>query len=78
MTIPNYIEALAVSIEAHLASLPFKPELIVASFHGMPKAYVDKGDPYQAQCIATTEALRKRLGLDAREAAAHLPVALRL
>src|SRR5262249_61130616 len=39
--------------------------LIVASFHGMPKDYVDKGDPYQAQCIATTEALRKRLGLDA-------------
>ena len=62
---PNYIEALAVSIEAHLASLPFKPEMIVASFHGMPQAYVDKGDPYQAQCIATTEALRKRLGLDA-------------
>jgi len=62
---PNYIEALAASIDAHLASLPFKPELIVASFHGMPKAYVDKGDPYQAQCIATTEALRKRLGLDA-------------
>ena len=61
---PNYIEALAVSIEAHVASLPFKPELIVASFHGMPKEYVDKGDPYQAQCIATTEALRKRLGLD--------------
>jgi ferrochelatase len=62
---PNYIEALAVSIDAHLASLPFKPELIVASFHGVPKDYVDKGDPYQAHCIATTEALRKRLGLDA-------------
>ncbi len=62
---PNYIEALGVSIETHLATLPFKPELIVASFHGMPQAYVDKGDPYQAQCIATTEALRKRLGLDA-------------
>jgi ferrochelatase len=61
---PNYIEALAVSIEGHLAALPFKPELIVASFHGMPKAYVDKGDPYQAQCVATTQALRKRLGLD--------------
>jgi protoporphyrin/coproporphyrin ferrochelatase len=62
---PNYIEALAVSIDAHLASLPFKPELIVASFHGMPKDYVDKGDPYLAHCIATTEALRRRLGLDA-------------
>ena len=62
---PDYIEALAVSINAHLATLPFQPELIVASFHGMPQEYVDKGDPYQAQCIATTDALRKRLGLDA-------------
>ena len=62
---PDYIEALAVSINAHLATLPFQPELIVASFHGMPQKYVDKGDPYQAQCIATTESLRKRMGLDA-------------
>jgi protoporphyrin/coproporphyrin ferrochelatase len=62
---PDYIEALADSIDAHLKMLPFQPELIVASFHGMPQKYVDKGDPYQAQCIATTEALRKRMGLDA-------------
>jgi ferrochelatase len=61
----TYIEAVAVSIETHLASLPFKPELIVASFHGMPKEYVDKGDPYSVQCIATVNALRKRLQLDA-------------
>jgi ferrochelatase len=62
---PDYIEALAVSIDAHLKTLPFEPELIVASFHGMPQKYVDKGDPYQAQCIATTNALRRRMGLDA-------------
>jgi ferrochelatase len=62
---PDYIDALAVSIEAHLTALPFKPEIIVASFHGMPQKYIDKGDPYQAQCVATTEALRKRIGLDA-------------
>jgi ferrochelatase len=62
---PDYIEALAVSINAHLATLPFQPEIIVASFHGMPQKYVDKGDPYQAQCIATTGALRQRMGLDA-------------
>lgn len=62
---PAYIEALAVSIESHLASLPFTPEVIMASFHGMPQAYVDKGDPYQGHCVATTEALRKRMGLDA-------------
>src|ERR1700681_3735415 len=62
---PDYIEALAISINAHLKTLPFQPELIVASYHGMPKKYVDKGDPYLAQCIATTEALRRRMGLDA-------------
>jgi ferrochelatase len=61
---PAYIEALAVSIETHLKTLSFQPEVIVASFHGMPQKYVDKGDPYQRQCTATTEALRKRLGLD--------------
>jgi ferrochelatase len=62
---PDYIEALAVSMSAHLSTLPFQPELIVASYHGMPQTYVDKGDPYYAQCVATTDALRKRLGLDA-------------
>ena len=62
---PDYIEALAVSIDAQLKTLPFQPELIVASFHGMPQAYVDKGDPYFAQCTATIESLRKRMGLDA-------------
>jgi ferrochelatase len=62
---PDYIEALAVSIDTHLKTLPFAPELIVASFHGMPQKYVDKGDPYLAQCVATTDALRKRMGLDA-------------
>jgi protoporphyrin/coproporphyrin ferrochelatase len=62
---PDYIEALAVSIKSHLATLPFAPELIVASFHGMPQKYVDQGDPYQAQCVATTDALRARIGLDA-------------
>ena len=41
-----YIEAIAASIETHLAALAFKPDLIVASFHGMPQNYVDKGDPY--------------------------------
>ena len=60
-----YIDALARSIDAHIAALPFRPETIVASFHGMPQKYVDKGDPYYAHCVATTEALRKRMGLDA-------------
>ena len=61
---PDYIDALAVSIKAHLATLPFQPELIVASFHGMPQKYIDKGDPYYTQCVATTDALRKRMGVE--------------
>jgi protoporphyrin/coproporphyrin ferrochelatase len=62
---PDYIDALAVSIDAHLKTLPFAPELIVASFHGMPQKYIDQGDPYQTQCIATTDALRQRMGVEA-------------
>lgn len=61
---PAHIEALAVSIETHLKALSFQPDVIVASFHGMPKKYVEKGDPYERQCIATVEALRKRLNLE--------------
>jgi len=61
---PAYIEALAVSMERALKALPFTPEVILASFHGMPQSYIDKGDPYRAQCAATTQALRARLGLD--------------
>jgi protoporphyrin/coproporphyrin ferrochelatase len=64
---PSYIEALAVSIETHLSGLSFRPEVIVASYHGMPQKYVDKGDPYERQCMATTEALGKRLGLDQKK-----------
>jgi ferrochelatase len=64
---PDYIEALAVSINTHLATLPFQPEIIVASFHGMPQKYIDQGDPYYAQCVATTEALRKRVGCDEKK-----------
>jgi protoporphyrin/coproporphyrin ferrochelatase len=61
---PAYIDALAASIKTHLASLSFQPEVIVASFHGMPQKYIDQGDPYARQCMATTDALRRRLGLD--------------
>ena len=61
---PVYIEAVASSMEACLATLPFQPDVILASFHGMPQKYVDKGDPYYEQCVVTTEKLRARLGMD--------------
>jgi ferrochelatase len=59
---PAYIAAIAQSIREHLATLDSQPEAIIASFHGLPQAYVDKGDPYQQQCVETVEALRKELG----------------
>jgi ferrochelatase len=64
---PSYIEALAGSLEEGLARLPFKPDVIIASFHGMPEEYLQKGDPYYCQCAATTRLLRARLGMDERK-----------
>jgi ferrochelatase len=61
---PVYIEALGSSMAAELAKLPWQPDVILASFHGIPKEYVDKGDPYQAQCIETVRLMRESLGLD--------------
>ncbi|MEP7029370.1 MAG: ferrochelatase [Pseudolabrys sp.] len=61
---PAYIDALAASLNAELAKLKFKPEVIVASFHGMPESYVEKGDPYYQHCAETTALLRKKLKLD--------------
>ncbi|WP_378948832.1 ferrochelatase [Mesorhizobium sp. ANAO-SY3R2] len=59
---PVYIEALARSIEQHLATLDFEPEVVLASYHGIPKPYFDKGDPYHCHCVKTTRLLRERLG----------------
>jgi ferrochelatase len=61
---PIYIEALASSLNAELAQLSFKPEVIVASFHGVPQAFIDAGDPYYAHCAETVRLLRTELKLD--------------
>jgi len=61
---PVYIDALAASLNTELARLPSKPDVIIASYHGMPEAYVAKGDPYLKQCNDTTALLRKKLKLD--------------
>ena len=60
---PVYIEALAGSTRAALAKLDFEPEVLLASFHGIPRAYIDKGDPYYCHCARTTRLLRVALGL---------------
>jgi ferrochelatase len=58
---PVYIDALAASLTTALAKLAFKPEVILASYHGMPEDYVAKGDPYSSHCAETTALLRKKL-----------------
>jgi protoporphyrin/coproporphyrin ferrochelatase len=61
---PVYIEAVATSLEAGLKTLTFTPDVILASFHGIPKSYSEKGDPYCRHCAETTRLLRERLRLD--------------
>lgn len=61
---PVYIEALANSITSHLASLSWEPEVVIASYHGIPKSYFLAGDPYHCQCLKTTRLLREHLGWD--------------
>lgn len=61
---PLYIEALAQSVERAYAQLDEKPDVLVASYHGMPKRYLMEGDPYHCKCQKTTRLLRERLGWD--------------
>ncbi|GLQ77115.1 ferrochelatase [Mesorhizobium huakuii] len=64
---PVYIEALARSIEQNLATLDFEPEVVIASYHGIPRPYFEKGDPYHCHCLKTTRLLRDRLGWDEKK-----------
>lgn len=61
---PAYIEALAKSVERYLAVAGGRPDAVVASYHGLPQACCDVGDPYYEQCAETTRLLRARLGFD--------------
>jgi len=63
---PVYIDALAASLGKHLAGLDFEPEVVIASYHGLPRAYLDKGDPYHCHCQKTSRLLREKLGWSER------------
>ena len=63
---PAYIQALAASVEASLSALDFKPQLVLASFHGMPRRTLDLGDPYHCHCRKTARLLAERLSLPLR------------
>ena len=57
-----YIGALKTSVEAGLATLDFVPDVLLASFHGMPERTLHLGDPYHCQCRKTARLLSEALG----------------
>lgn len=64
---PVYIEALAESIRQHLNGLTWRPEVMLASFHGLPKHFLHQGDPYHCHCQKSARLLREALGCTADE-----------
>ncbi|MCX2563394.1 ferrochelatase [Acetobacter thailandicus] len=60
---PTYIKALADSVRDTISKQTEAPQMVVASFHGLPKAYINKGDSYLTDCIRTMTALREELGM---------------
>ena len=59
---PVYIKALAQSMRTHLATLTWEPDVVVATYHGMPQKYLERGDPYYCQCMKTSRLLLAELG----------------
>ena len=58
---PLYIAALAKSVEKTINKLTWVPDTIIASYHGIPKKYFDKGDPYHCYCQKTSRLLKEKL-----------------
>ncbi|MCF8707092.1 ferrochelatase [Rhizorhapis sp. SPR117] len=61
---PAYIDALKSQIERQLSALDFVPDVLVASFHGMPQRTLALGDPYHCHCQKTARLLGEALGRD--------------
>ncbi|MGD1922865.1 MAG: ferrochelatase [Paracoccaceae bacterium] len=59
---PAYIDALAQSVETAYAGFEEKPTALVTSYHGLPKSYFMKGDPYHCHCQKTSRLMMERLG----------------
>jgi len=57
---PFYIDLLIKSIEKKLKEINWKPDLIISSYHGIPKSYFDKGDPYHCYCQKTTRLMKEK------------------
>ena len=64
---PLYIQALKSSLGSFLETLEWSPEVILLSFHGLPRSYLEKGDPYHCHCHKTARLLRESLNGDYSE-----------
>ena len=56
---PLYIKALVKSLDEKISKLSWKPDLIIASYHGIPKKYFEKGDPYHCYCQKTSRLIKE-------------------
>jgi protoporphyrin/coproporphyrin ferrochelatase len=61
---PLYIDALKQGIEQYYRTAAAKPDRLMLSYHGMPKQYVKKGDPYCCMCVETTQRVKAALQID--------------
>ena len=59
---PGYIDALAASIEAAWSE-GGRPDRLLFSFHGLPRRYLDAGDPYHCECRKTARLVAEKLEL---------------
>ncbi len=58
---PLYINAISKSIETKISQINWKPDIIMASYHGIPKKYFEKGDPYHCYCHKTTRLITEKI-----------------
>jgi ferrochelatase len=63
---PDYIDALTESITEHWQQTT-RAEKLLFSFHGIPQAYFDAGDPYYCECHKTARLVAEKLDLDEKE-----------
>ena len=61
---PLYIQAISKSIRNKITQINWKPDLIMASYHGIPKKYFEKGDPYHCYCHKTTRLITENINLE--------------
>jgi protoporphyrin/coproporphyrin ferrochelatase len=62
---PAYIDAVASSLKTYMKTLKWKPDRILIAFHGLPREYLNRGDPYHCHCQKTARLVREKLGMSA-------------